>query len=378
MTRAWVAFLFIAVLVSTTAWTEDFDSSNPPLSISPPQWINGPNLKDLILWSEFLSYAEVESHLQELKGRNAALNVAVHADDPHYDELIHLFKAAEQYQVSIRPWLLLSQQDLYWFNKWNLQASQNFVHTFLQEMRARGASPEWLIFDVEPRQDVVDDLIALESKNSGNLLEDLFALPGEYFQALDILTKWSRIGNISDATTMYQNLVKELHSQGVKVEVVTTNFVLHDLADHKKKAQSAFGIAITDVPWDRISIMLYRAEIGRLFGDITSNMVYQYSLRAKQFFGDRAVVALGEVGHVQFPHPREGFKDPQDLHDDIAAAKAAGVDEIEIYSLDGMIDKGLDFWLTPTPVLDPTQRDIRVSAALTFLDFSRGLLPKGK
>jgi len=364
---------------ASTAPSEIFDP--PSFLVPPPKVIQGPDLKNLTLWSEFLSYAQVESHLAELEGRNAALNIAVHANDPHYEELVHLYQQAKKYGVSIRPWLLLDTKDLYWFNKWNLQASGEFVHIFLEEMRSRGVNPDWLIFDVEPRQDITDQLIDVVQKQPdqpSNGLLDIFTLTDELGEALDVLTHWSEDVKLTEATLYYQNLLNELHSQGVKVEVVTTNFVLHDLADHKHRAQSAFGIAITEVPWDRVSFMLYRIEIQRILGKVTSNVVYQYGLRARRYFGNRAVIAVGEVGHVQFPHPMEGFGDPQDLHNDIAAAKAAGVDEIEIYSLDGMVEKGLDYWLTPTKVKNPKIRDWKVSVALTFLDFTRGLLPAGK
>jgi hypothetical protein len=353
----------------------------PPFLVPPEKWVDGPDLKNLILWSEFLSYESVESHLSELEGRNAALNIAVHADNPRYDALVHLCNEAARYGVQIRPWLLLSKTDLYWFNKWNIQASGDFVHSFLKEMRARGVNPSWLIFDIEPRQEVTDELIGSvtqEPDQPQNGIWDLVTLSDEFFAALDVLTKWSKKDSIYAATRFYNDLLTELHSQNVKVEVVTTNFVLHDLADHKRRAQSAFGLAIMEVPWDRVSIMLYRVEIQRILGKVTSNLVYQYAKRAHKYFGNRASVAVGEVGPVQYPHPMQGFTDPQDLHNDIAAAKAAGIDQIEIYSLDGMMDKGLDYWLTPTAVRNPKIRDWKVSIALTFLDFARGLLPKGQ
>ena len=210
-------FILLTVLVGFQDCHAE-DSSHSVSLAARKQLVQGPNLKNLTVWSEFLTYRQVESQLPSLQGRNSAINIAVHAENPQYDDLVHLYRQAQVLGVTIRPWLLLDIKDLYWFNKWNLEASGAFVHSFLSQMRSRGINPDWLIFDVEPRQEVTDQLLAVvQNRGDSNLsgLLDIFTFTDELSEGLDVLSRWSEDGKISQATTYYQNLVNELHSQNV-------------------------------------------------------------------------------------------------------------------------------------------------------------------
>jgi hypothetical protein len=315
------------------------------------------------LWSEFVPYSEVEADLPALRDRGSALYVAVRADAADYDGFAHLYLTARSLGVEVRPWLLLSQSDGYWFNKWNVPASEAYVRTFLAEMQKRGANPSWLVFDIETPEPLVGEM-------EGNL--SVGKMPG----LLSLLTRASRDGSIKDAVTAYSSLVANLHEKGIRVEAVTGNYVLND--DKHLRIQSALGLPVSGVPWDEISFMVYRVEFQRSLGSISPALVHKYAKRARKRFGDKAAIDIGEAGHVSYPQPFTGYTDPADLQADADAASSAGIKDIHVYSLDGMKEKGLDYWLDSGEARKANYHDLKSDVFLTAIDVLRGLLPEGR
>jgi len=315
------------------------------------------------LWSEFVPYQEVERDLADVRDKNAALYVAVRADAPDFDGFAHLYVTARSLGVEIRPWLLLRQDQGYWFNKWNVPDSVQFVSTFLSEMRTRGVTPQWLVFDIETPARLVDEM---ERDFSKGRLPALLAL----------LSRDSRDGSIRAAISSYAELLADLHSKGIRVEAVTGNYVLND--DDRLRIQSALGLPISGLPWDAISFMVYRAEFQRAFGAVSEALVHKYAKRARRRFGDKAGIDVGEAGSVAYPQPFTGYTDPADLQRDVTAAASAGVEEVHVYSLDGMREKGLDFWLDVPPAQRARYHDLKSDVFLTAVDVLRNLLPEGR
>ena len=142
-----------------------------------------------------------------------------------------------------------------------------------------------------------------------------------------------------------QNTIKSLslflHEREIQTHAVSTPFVLED-SEHKKTVQQIFGIPLDQSNFDYVSFMAYRSEYERIVGKMNSRMIYEYSKRALKKYGNQASIDLGVVGNIEFPHPIQGYQDPKLLFQDIAAAKAAGINRIQVYSLDGMDDRN---WL---------------------------------
>jgi hypothetical protein len=315
------------------------------------------------LWSEFVPYREVERDLPALRDDNVALYVAVRADAPDFDGFAHLYVTARSLGVEIRPWLLLRQDQGYWFNKWNVPESAQFVSAFLSEMRTRGVTPQWLVFDIETPAPRVDEM---ERDFSRGRLPALLAL----------LSRDSRDGSIRAAIASYAELLADLHSRGIRVEAVTGNYVLND--DDHLRIQSALGLPISGLPWDAISFMVYRVEFQRAFGAVGEALVHKYAKRARRRFGDKAGIDVGEAGSVAYPQPFTGYTDPADLQRDVTAAASAGVAEVHVYSLDGMREKGLDYWLDSAPAPRGRYRDLKSDVFVAAVDVLRRLLPEGR
>ena len=319
------------------------------------------------IWSEFIPYAEVEAHLPELKQTGAALYIAVRQGEPHYNELAHLMMSARAAGVSVRPWLLLEEERGYWFNKWNFKEAHSFVWSYVNELKKRGVETDWLIFDIEAPRGLIETMQAQ--------LKEL-----DFVGTLDTLSHSSRDGSIRRAIADYASLVDELHSKGIKVHAVTTNFVLNESGE-SLTYQSALGTPVSGIAWDEISFMVYRAEFLRSAGPMNSRIVYEFAKRARARFGAQAAIDIGEAGAVLYPNPFEGLTDPNDVARDARAVLAAGLANIHTYSLDGMRKLGLKYWFTPfqnKPTALKPPLDAKASLMMAGLDFAGEFLPRGQ
>jgi hypothetical protein len=315
------------------------------------------------VWSEFIPYMEVELKLTELKSRNLSLNLAFFEDKSSYDELAHLLQKAHDLGVEVRPWLLLSEEHGYWFNKWNFEFAKNFTQEFLAEMKKRNVQVPWLIFDLEASPDLT---IILEEALSKK----------DFIKVLNTLKKSSEEGAISTAQQKFTLLVEALHSQDVKVMAVVSNFILHDSIH--QQIESAFGLPVSGVPYDEIAVMAYRAEFQKNYGRISPGIVREYARKAKARFGELASIGLGEVGHVSYPREFQGYANPSNLHEDLLACDELGISNVSIYSLDGMQDEGIEFWMKRPQLVARNYARVKSFFVMHALDSVKLFLPYGK
>jgi hypothetical protein len=260
----------------------------------------------------------------------------------------------------MRPWLLLSQEHGYWANKWNAPETESFVWTFLAELAHRGLSTEWVTLDLEPPKPFYDDL-------------------QEKLQNFDIKGAWDQLvksiadGSYTGAQAQYMNLVDQLHAHQIKVHAVTVPMVLHDLRTGNPGFQTSFGVPVQGVRWDQISFMAYRQQYLKLMGGVGPYLVYFYARRAKAFYGDRAGLDLGLAGQFD---DSSGYTDPADLQADYAATLAGGVNEIHVYSLDGLINqKDIGPWLTLPEAVEAPDWDFKSKIILSLFEMFSRLLP---
>lgn len=315
----------------------------------------------LAIWSEFIPYRDLESRIDEVAKNRVDLFVAFSAAHADYDDFAKLWKKAAGAGVRIRPWLLLSEADGYWFNKWNVQKNAAFAHSFLDEMTKRDVKPDWIIFDVEPPQSLVAKL------------EDAFTKK-HYREALRTLKESARSRSLLQAIEETRSLVNSLHARGVKVHAVTTNFVLND--GKSRRLQNALGTPVTGIPFDEISFMVYRPELAKILGKgVSSKITALYAKRAIRRYGDRAGIDVGEAGFVEFPKPFQGFREPVELQSDLVAVHGQGLRSVHIYSLDGMSELGLEHWLAPVPIPEPPAFDLTATLFVKSISLLRNLLP---
>ncbi|MGK5088906.1 hypothetical protein WDW86_15210 [Bdellovibrionota bacterium FG-2] len=292
-------------------------------------------LGPLGVWSEWIPYPQVEKHLEELSKNRLRIHLAVRQDevrDPaNFSELVHLLHAAQTKKVDVWIWPLLAQKEGYWLNQWNAPQFKAFTLDLLDNLEAQGVSVKGVSFDLEPPLEKLEALLSLAKKLK-----------------LAELTKTAQSYDEPDlfcaARSEIRDLAQTLHQRKLLVHAVTTPFILHDFKNkvtHPRCAdrtmQRVLGIPLDAENFDLISFMAYRSEFKTIIGGINSRLVYTYGQRARAAFGGQAGLDLGIVGNLTFPHPLIGYQEPSRLKEDLAAARAAGIGNLQIYSLDGMV-----------------------------------------
>ena len=155
---------------------------------------------------------------------------------------------------------------------------------------------------------------------------------------------------------------------------VTLPWTIDDLADNDPDLQDLFDTPLTGIRWDQVSVILYRPALSDLLGvPLLPGYVAQYAAAMETQFGNSAQVALGNIstpGLLIAP----GYTNPHDLVLDVSAARSVGINNVSLYSLDGMLlEGGPERWLAaasvPTMAYSfPDPLAIAVRLVFAFLD----------
>lgn len=114
--------------------------------------------------------------------------------------------------------------------------------------------------------------------------------------------------------------------------------------------QRALGTPVDDVDYDVVSTMLYTSLFeGYGFGVIDRGdaraLLSRFASLGAARFGTRAGVSLGAVGVGALGDERT-YRDPSELEDDVGLALSAGVDDIALFDLGGVVARPpIEPWL---------------------------------
>lgn len=293
---------------------------------------------ELGVYAEFIPYADVQTMLPSLVTRGAALQLAIPADRIGDASLADLLREAETRGVGVRLWLLLARDAGYWPNEDNLAQFGDEVTRLLDWVEAEGLRADAVVYDLEPALAYTERL--REAFASGSLagIEALMRThldPVEFAASRDLLAAQ----------------VRGVQARGYRAEAVTYPQVVDDMADGDPDLQDALDIPIDGVPFDDVAFMVYQTSFAEAQGEwIGPGLVRSYAADATLHFGARATLALGIIGTAGvIENDGPPYPSPADLAADVGAARAAGIERLVVYSLDGMAELAdLEGWLAAT------------------------------
>ncbi|MBI5513759.1 MAG: hypothetical protein HY909_08320 [Deltaproteobacteria bacterium] len=324
------------LLASLAAGCETPVTARADAAVAPPD-VGVVTPVALGVYSEFVPPSQVRGALGALAARRATLQLAIPAARVGDPELLGLLREARGAGVPVRAWLLLERSEGYWPNEGNLTRYREAALALLDWTAREGVSPEALIFDVEPAYAYTLELRRTWSQGLGAVLERMRGHrdPAAFRASVAAMTE----------------LVEAVRARGVRPVCVTYPQVVDDALDGDDDLQDALDLPVRGVPWDEVSFMVYQtgfAEGVRAW--IGPGLVGAYARDARRAFGERAVIALGQIGDAGiFPPAGPVYTDPAVLSQDIAAASDEGMRRVELYSLDGMFSQGgVPRWLGAT------------------------------
>jgi hypothetical protein len=284
------------------------------------------------VWAEFMPYRWVAGDLKRLRHYGLQLNLAIPPARLLEPDLKFLLQAAAAEGVPVGAWLLLEDAQGYWPNAENAPAFCALIERFLDWLDSEQLSVAEIIVDMETP-------LALSRLLKGRLIKGL-QLEWQ---------RWQHPQNrerFESAVSAFTGLVDTIHQAGLTAQVVTYPFIVHDAAAGNLAFQSFLQVPVTPVPWDRISLMVYRSSFQDLAPmRLSSWLVYSYLELAQKVLNVPVSAALGVIGSIG-KITEGGFRDVDEIRADVAAARAAGVESIQLFSLDGMHQLGApEDWL---------------------------------
>jgi len=289
----------------------------------------------------FDCYGNVERALPLLRRTRTSIYLAVPTAKFGDPALKKLLQNAWASGVEVRAWILLFPVGGYWPNGSNADAFSRAVKDFVRWSDTEGLGVKWIVVDLEPSLENI--MLPFYEELIGGNITAATALLRNNLDPADHAVKKGK----------YADLLSFLHSNGWKALAVTEAMVLDDMKDGDQKLQDALDIPVSGLDWDNVSFMVYLTNyLDYVPQKVGADLVYSYSLDAREYFGDRGGIALGVV------KPGKGagdqdivYTDPPVLHRDIGASLAGDVSEVQIFSLEGILGMGdADEWLGKTSV----------------------------
>jgi len=230
--------------------------------------------------------------------------------------------------VGIGLWPMLDDRHGRWPSAANAARFAGFCRQLVASLRAAGALPGEIAIDLEPPIDRVRALLAGQ--------------PRALFTLLDVP---ARAGAAPLA-----DLARELRGEHLRVSAAVTPMAVLPSALASRAWQELFGTPLDRLALDRVNAMAYTSLFegyarGALDRADALALLGAVARACARRFGVRAAISLGVVGGGALGDER-AYRSPRELAEDVAVAGAAGIEEIALYALDGVLARPpRELWL---------------------------------
>jgi len=281
----------------------------------------------LRVWAEFLPYEEASapSTIQLLRRFDVTLCLSV-PDGSVGDPLARVLRAYADAGLGVALWLLLPKSIGYWPSERNAEAFSAHLDAVFAWADRQGVRVPWIAVDLE--MPLPQGLAYRNSRGFGRL----FTLGRLALSNLNA-RRFAR------SVEQYRAILGKIHAHGAKALGAAHDYVAEDFHLGRPIVQDFLETPVVDVAWDVVSTMIYNSMIAgefRVALDDARWMQYEIGCELKRAFGERAGLSLGLTG-IGVLGDEPHYTDPAQLALDVAAARAAGIDDITIFNLEGIL-----------------------------------------
>ena len=312
------------------------------------------------LWSEFLPASELADPATiALLTRYGVEPIIAVPPDAQTAELAAGLGALARGNVPFGLWPLMSDEDGYWPSETTATAFSRRVDDVLAFATQARATPRTIAVDLEPPLGVTRELL------EGALLSRVGIITRE----LPRMYRSHRRRDRETAVAELAGLAQRLRANNIETLAAAIPPVILDLASGATFWQALFRTPATKPGWSVLSPMLYTSMIatGVPGGAASARAILFESARAfaRSTPAPRASVSIGLVAPGKLgdePH----YDSPAELAADVALARAAGVDDLALFSLEGVLHRGSpEQWLDPFTRTEPSN-DVQMNPAAGF------------
>lgn len=263
------------------------------------------------------------------------------------------------------PWPMLPVADGYYANELTADKFSDLVQSVLEWYKTHNYPyPLGVIIDLEPSTDPESVKKAEEVRRMGltKTATDLQKQKEQEKepakkQGLDIMSTAGKIIDMIDenvnperfanAATRFSEMQKMMHKYGnIKAIAVALPLAYEDIFDGKLMVQDFMTVPIThpNCNWDMINFMVFNTDYVAATKGIVSNEDYRHLIYsyAKEFIekwgADKSSITLG-ITNVGIQDVRAVQLDPELYRLEVSALLTAGMEEVGIYALDGVLEQ---------------------------------------
>lgn len=228
-------------------------------------------------------------------------------------------------------WPLLSDAEGYWPSDTNALAFSARVAEVLAFARRAGARVDTVVVDLEP------PLAVMQRLYCGGPAAHLRVLAERIFEASQAASVQRRRAAAQTLTQLRQRL----DGQGIETYATVVPLVLLDDRAGRGLWQAVFQTPVFRPGWSRVCPMLYTSMIQDLLpGQAAASargLAYALARRATERCGVQGVAAaVGLAGPGKLGR-EPTLATPRRLEEDVGAMRAAGVQDLALFSLEGVL-----------------------------------------
>ncbi|MEW6201103.1 MAG: hypothetical protein AB1546_03955, partial [bacterium] len=281
------------------------------------------------VWAEYFTPKEAMSSkvMKLLKRYDVCLAIAFPPGSAGV-EFAKMMKVYQDKGIEVALWVLLPDESGYWISERNADEFSYAVHRIYDWAGKEKFHIPWIAVDLEPPY---YQLERIKKAGAAKVLE----LVRIFVENIDR-------PRFYDASRKFEQLQEFIHSCGSRTLVPVIPPVIEDIVRGTTGVQNVLESPVTTVQWDVINFMVYTSMITgymkRMGVTPADARWYLYTVcsDAKRILWDRAAVSLG-VTYTGKLENEPYYESPDDLLPDFEAVKAALIDDVAIYNLEGIM-----------------------------------------
>lgn len=247
--------------------------------------------------------------------------------------------------VPLSIWPMLDDEDGRWANVHNAEAFGAHALAACDALHRVSAAPLDVLLDLEPPIAAARALASLATRGGGRR---------RLAQVAEALRS-SRRGAAPGAASLARTIA-EIHARGLTTSLAVVPLVALD-APGEDAWQLLLGTPVDLLSATHVSVMMYTSMLegwsrGAVRRTDAIALLAAASARSAARWGSSAGISLGCVGPGAL-ETEPVYRDPSELAEDVAVARAAGCDDLSLFDLGGVLARGpAEAWLdafTATP-----------------------------
>ncbi len=281
------------------------------------------------VWAEYLTPEEAaKKEVINLLGKYGVILGMSFPPGSMNREYARLLGEYEQAGSPVMLWPLMSDELGYWPSERTAVEFPAYIEEIFDWADKNKVGFPWLAVDMEPPHYQMDSVKK--------------ASPAEKLKLLGRFMRENRNrGRFYDAVSKYNKLVEAVHGRGVKVLSAVADITAADISTGSIGIQDLLETPVSPINWDMFSFMIYTSMMtgyskGLLTERDARRHLYRLMRNMKEALWDRAGVSIG-VTYIGKLGDEPYYETPEELKPDMQAVKAALIEDVSIFNLEGIL-----------------------------------------